>query len=89
MANIVDGGGVYRQDAILGPFDEDRGELEEVVVPQIEEIRAIRGEDGEIYYNAKDLVIAMNQVAMNMPLPTLSVLRFIRMIIIELITARR
>ncbi len=84
----LDGSGVYRQDAILGPFNEDR-DSKEVFVPQIEEIRAVRGEDGETYINAKDMIIAMNQVAMTMPLPTLSVLRFIRIVVIELITARR
>lgn len=87
MSNL-DGSGVYRQDAILGPFDEDM-DSKEVFVPQIEEIRAVRGEDGETYINAKDMIIAMNQVAMTMPLPTLSVLRFIKIIVIELITARR
>lgn len=84
----LDGSGVYRQDAILGPLREDR-DSKEVFVPQIEEIRAVRGEDGETYINAKDMIIAMNQVAMTMPLPTLSVLRFIKIIVIELITARR
>ncbi len=88
MSNIMDGSGVYCQDAILGPFNEDR-DSKEVFVPQIEEIRAIRGYDGEDYINIKDLGIMMNQVAMNMPLPTLSVLRFIRIVAIELITARR
>jgi len=59
------------------------------LVPQIEEIRAIIGENGEEYVNVKDMTMAMNQVAFNMPVPTLSVLSFIRRFTIELITARR
>ena len=55
---LTDGSGIYRQDAILGPFHEDK-DGKEVFVPQIEEIRAIRGADGETYYNARDLTIAM------------------------------
>jgi hypothetical protein len=58
-------------------------------VPQIEEIKVIIGEDGEEYINAKDLTIAMTQTAFSMPVPTASVLEFIRRFTIELITARR
>lgn len=60
-----------------------------VLVPQIEEIRMIRGEDGEDYINLSDMTKAMEVVAMDMPTPTLSVLAFIRRFTIELITARR
>ena len=88
MSNVIDGGGIYRQDAILGPFNEDKVS-KDIFVPQIEEIRAIRGVDGETYYNAKDLTIAMTQVAFDMPLPTISVLEFIKRFTFELITARR
>ena len=88
MAIITDGGGIYRQDAILGPFDKGKVSRK-VFVPHIEEIRAILGEDGETYYNAKDLAIAMKQIAFSMPLPTLSVFEFIKQLTFELITARR
>jgi len=88
MAKLIDGSGIYRQDAVLGPFYKDKVSRK-VFVPQIEEIRAILGEDGETYYNAKDLTIAMRQVAYNQPLPTLSVLEFIKQLTFELMTARR
>ncbi len=60
-----------------------------IFVPQIEEIRMIRGADGEDYINVSDMNIAMKQMAFNMPVPTLSVLSFIKRFTIELITARR
>jgi len=82
---ILNGSGVYRKDDIEERFDSTI----EAFVPHIEEIRAICGEDGETYINAKDMIIAMNQVAMGMSVPTLSVLAFIRRFSIELITARR
>ncbi len=56
-------------------------------VPQIEEIRVVEHDD-DIYINAKDLVVAMNEHALRTN-PTMSVLHFIRMFTIELITARR
>ena len=51
------------------------------------DIKAIEHE-GELYLNAKDLTIAMKQHAMSNS-PTLSVLHFVKMFTIELITARR
>lgn len=86
--NNLNGSGIYSQDAIIGPFPESDN-ISKVLVHQIDEIRAIRGEDGETYYNAKDLTVAMKQVAFSMTIPTLSVLSFIRRMTIELITARR
>jgi hypothetical protein len=68
------------------PMDYTNGSA---LVPQIEEIRMIRGTDGEDYINVSDMTKAMKVVAMNMPTPTLSVLAFIRKLTIELITARR
>ena len=50
----LDGSGVYRHDAILGPFDKP-ADTSEVFVPQIEEIRLIRGPGGEDYVNVNDL----------------------------------
>ena len=84
----TDGSGIYRQDAILGPFDKDKVSGK-VLVPQIEEIRMIRGKDDEDYLNVKDMTIAMTQVAFNMPLPTISVLEFIKRFTFEILTARR
>ena len=86
MVDITDGRGIYRQDAILGPFDEDKC-TSITCVPQIEEIRAVE-HDGEIYYSGKDLVMAMKDHA-HRTNPTLSVQWFIRGFIRELITARR
>jgi len=74
--------GVYRrevEEAALKPT--------KALVPHIEEIRVV-DHDGEMYINAKDLTVAMNEHAM-MTNPTMSVLHFIRMFTIELITARR
>lgn len=58
----------------------------DVHVPQIEEIRAIEHE-GETYYNAKDLTIAMKQYALESSINSVSILSFIRMFTFELITA--
>lgn len=75
MASELDGSGIYRQDAILGPFDEDK-DVGTVIAPQIEEVRAVRY-DGETYVNVNDLEIAMLMVAFR-TFPTLSMLNFIK-----------
>jgi len=75
--DITDGSGIYRREAILGLVDEPVPN-KELFTPQIEEIRMIRGADGEDYINVKDMTMAMKQVAFKMPLPTLSVLAFIK-----------
>jgi hypothetical protein len=85
MGNL-DGSGVYRQDAILGPFPEPAN-TSEVCVPHIEEIRAVE-HDGETYFNAKDLAIAMKMMQYKV-YPTLSVFHFVKMFTFQLITARR
>ena len=58
----------------------------DIHVPQIEEIRAIEHE-GETYYNAKDLTIAMKKYALESSINSVSILSFIRMFTFELITA--
>lgn len=63
-------------------------ERERIHVPHIEEIRAVEHE-GETYYNAKDLTIAMKQYAYMSSINSASVFAFIRMFTIELITAVR
>lgn len=60
----------------------------DIHVPQIEDIRAIEHE-GETYYNAKDLTIAMKQYALESSINSVSILSFIRMFTLELITAVR
>jgi hypothetical protein len=72
-------------------YEEDKRiqkELSEhdIHVPQIEEIRAIEHE-GETYYNAKDLTIAMKQYAYTTAYNSASIFAFIRMFTFELITA--
>jgi hypothetical protein len=62
-------------------------EKQDVHVHKIEEIRAIQHE-GEIYYNGRDLAIAMKQFAYSSSC-SISVFAFIRMFTIELITAVR
>jgi len=86
--NDLDGGGIYSQDSILSPFKEPTlVSGTKALVPQIDEIRVIEHND-EMYINAKDLTVAMNEHALRTN-PTMSVLHFIRMFTIELITARR
>ena len=58
----------------------------DIHVPQIEEIRAVIHE-GETYYNAKDLTIAMKKYALESSINSVSILSFIRMFTFELITA--
>lgn len=53
------------------------------------DIKAVIGPDGEEYLNGKDLIIAMKKLAMNGAAPSVSVLNFVKMIAINLITARR
>ena len=53
------------------------------------EIRALVGEDGEEYLNAKDLVCQLEKAIWYMPTPSISVLNFVRRFVINLITARR
>lgn len=68
-------------------LQKDLGE-QGIHVPQIEEIRAIQHE-GETYYNAKDLTIAMKHFAYMSSINSASIFAFIRMFTIELITAVR
>jgi len=51
----------------------------------VRDIRAIVGEDGETYINAKDIVMAMKKMAKN-TYPTLSVFNFIKTVAFTLIT---
>jgi len=84
--NILDGSGIYRQDAILGPFEEG-WDGKNVVIPHIEEIRAIKGADGEDYINLNDLSVMMHMEKFRFA--SISVFLFVKTIIEELITARR
>ena len=77
--DLLDGSGIYKRDAILGPFNEDR-DVPTPVAPQIEEVRAIRGFDGEIYVNVNDLAIGMKKVAFKTNCMSASVIRFIEII---------
>ena len=82
--DYLDGSGVYRHDAILGK-EMDTKHTTKTRAPQIEEVRAIIGEDGETYINAKDALLAMKKTAY-LTFPTLSVFNFIRCFMITLIT---
>lgn len=53
------------------------------------EIRAIIGEDGEEYLNAKDVGIVLQKLIFKMSVPSLGTMNFVRRFIIEYITARR
>jgi hypothetical protein len=53
------------------------------------EIKVIVGEDGEEYVNAKDMGMALQKLVFRMPVPSISVMNFVRRFIIEYITARR
>jgi len=77
--NNLDGAGIYRQDAILGPFPETEPK-DKPLAPQIEEVRAIRGADGETYVNVNDLADGMKKIAFNSSCTSLSVLRFISIV---------
>jgi hypothetical protein len=86
----TDGSGIYKRDSVLGPFDEPTPKTaKEVIVPQIEEIRAIRGADGEDYINLKDLTMMMNQERFRPMFMSLSVYSFTKHIIKQLLIARR
>ena len=60
----------------------------DIHVPQIEEIRLIRGADGEDYVNVNDLYTMMKIMACKL-FPSLSVMLFIKAVIHEFIPARR
>ena len=87
MVDILDGGGVYRREHILGLVDKFIKQSRVVNVPQIEEIRAIRGADGEDYINLNDLAVMMEMV--QYLFPSLSTFLFVKAIINDLKTARR
>jgi len=52
------------------------------------EIRAIIGKDGETYLNARDIAIVMQKLSIDGGAPSLSALNFVRIFIVNLITAR-
>lgn len=72
----LDGSGLYNREYLLDIGEEHFKSEMKTFAPQIEEVRAIRGFDGETYVNVNDLAIAMRMVAFN-TFPTLSVLNFI------------
>lgn len=89
MPETLDGGGIYKRDHILGiELDPTRIKVDEVDVPQIEEIRLIRGVDGEDYVNVNDLYTMMKILAYQL-FPSLSVLLFVKAVIHEFIPPRR
>jgi len=53
------------------------------------DLRVIIGEDGEEYINVKDMGMALQKLVFRMPVPSISVMNFVRRFIIEYITARR
>lgn len=86
--DYTDGSGIYKRDSVLGPFDEPTPK-KKVIVPQIEEIKAIRGADGEDYININDLGVMMDMMKFEPGFASLSVFLFVKTIIKQLITARR
>jgi hypothetical protein len=81
MGLITDGSGLYSQDHILGPFNEDKDVVLKRRVPQIEEIRMLRGADGEDYVNVKDLEKMMWRSKYIPYFTSLSVCMFIKFIL--------
>ena len=51
-------------------------------------IRVIVDEKGEHYLNARDVILAMKGMAVNGCAPSISILNFVRLFVINLITAR-
>ena len=76
----LDGGGIYRQDHILGIERDVPLRQREPLAPQIEEVRAIRYTDGETYVNVNDLAKGMKKIAFNTNCTSMSVLRFINVV---------
>lgn len=75
-------------DIIKIQLKQARKNVGDVIVPQIEEIRLIRGFDGEDYVNINDLYTMMKIIAYRL-FPSLSVLLFIKAVIYEFIPPRR
>jgi len=79
---LLDGSGIYSTDIEdIFPNNEKR----KVIVPQIEEIRALFHE-GEVYLNARDVVLMLQKMAKTDISASASVRRFILNFITELIT---
>lgn len=82
--NWLDGSGVYRHDHILGIEQDVELTKTKTLVPQIEEIRALRGFDGETYVNLNDLSAMMRQLSRKPRFTSISVMGFIKTVINEL-----
>lgn len=82
--NWLDGSGVYRRDHILGIEQDVELTKTKSPVPHIEEIRALRGYDGETYVNLNDLSVMMRILARRPRFCSISVMGFIKTIITEL-----
>lgn len=82
--NWLDGSGVYRRDHILGIELDVEHSTRQPRVPQIEEIRAIIGYDGETYVNVNDLGIMMRILSFRPRFASMSVFGFIKTVIREL-----
>lgn len=80
----LDGSGVYNREHILGlEVDPTRICVDDVDVPQIEEIRLIRGADGEDYVNVNDLHSMMRYLVFKL-FPSLSSVLLVKRVINEL-----
>jgi hypothetical protein len=80
----LDGAGIYSRDHILGIEHDVDFTTTKPRVPQIEEIRALRGFDGETYINLNDLSVMMRLLSHRPRFCSASVFGFIKTIIHEL-----
>ena len=80
----LDGAGIYSRDHILGIEHDTPKSSTKTLVPQIEEIRALRGADGETYVNLNDLSVMMGILARRPRFCSMSVWGFIKQVIYEL-----
>lgn len=80
----LDGAGLYSRDRILGIEHDVPITKTKTPVPHIEEIRALRGHDGETYINLNDLSVMMRQLSRRPRFCSISVMGFIKTVINEL-----
>lgn len=75
-------------DIIKIQLKQARKNVDDVIVPRIEDIRLIRGFDGEDYVNINDLYTIMKIIAYRL-FPSLSVILFVKAVIHEFLPPRR
>lgn len=75
-------------DIIKIQLKQVRKNVDDVIVPRIEDIRLIRGFDGEDYVNINDLYTIMKIIAYRL-FPSLSVILFVKAVIHEFLPPRR